>query len=117
MLRVCRPRPLAYQDKTPQIGSRPITHMADGPWRVRKDQAGGRARRRAEGPDGWWIDAPGTGQPAVQGHQLRPRRQDAQYLRMHADPWATRRLRGRSSGDRRFAKRPDLTPVEDSGGD
>lgn len=38
-------------------------------------------------------------------------RADAEWLRLHAVPWATRRLRGRSSGDRRVAKRPDLTPV------
>ncbi|MCL3861512.1 SGNH/GDSL hydrolase family protein [Actinotalea sp. K2] len=38
-------------------------------------------------------------------------RQDAQWLRTHAYPWATRRLRGQSSGDRRAAKRPVLGPV------
>ena len=39
-------------------------------------------------------------------------RADAEWLRVHVYPWATRRLRGKSSGDRRLAKRPDLAPVE-----
>lgn len=58
-----------------------------------------------------------TASLAVPVRQLRQRRHDAQWLRMLADPWATRRLRGMSSGDRRVAKRPDLRPVEDSVGD
>lgn len=37
---------------------------------------------------------------------------DSRWLREHAVPWATRRLRGRSSGDARHPKRPDLAPVE-----
>lgn len=39
-------------------------------------------------------------------------REDAAWVREHVYPWATRRLRGRSSGDLRVPKRPDLTPVE-----
>lgn len=39
-------------------------------------------------------------------------RADVAWMRTHAYPWATRRLRGRSSGDRRRAKRPELMPVE-----
>lgn len=38
-------------------------------------------------------------------------RHDAEWLRTHVYPWATRRLRGRSSGDRRQPKRPALEPV------
>lgn len=38
-------------------------------------------------------------------------RADAEWLREHAVPWATRRLRGRSSGDQRVPKRPELTPL------
>jgi lysophospholipase L1-like esterase len=38
-------------------------------------------------------------------------RQDAEWLRTHVYPWATRRLRGRSSGDLRVAKQLDLAPV------
>lgn len=38
-------------------------------------------------------------------------RADAAWLRDHAYPWATRRLRRRSSGDLRRAKRPEMAPV------
>ncbi|MBX9245789.1 SGNH/GDSL hydrolase family protein [Actinotalea ferrariae] len=38
--------------------------------------------------------------------------QDAEWFREHAYPWATRRLRGRSSGDTRRPKRPRLEPVD-----
>jgi lysophospholipase L1-like esterase len=39
-------------------------------------------------------------------------RDDAKWLREHVYPWATRRLRGHSSGDLRVPKRPELSPVE-----
>lgn len=39
-------------------------------------------------------------------------RDDAEWFRSHAYPWATRRLRGRSSGDRRVPKRPELELVD-----
>ncbi len=39
-------------------------------------------------------------------------RADAGWLRAHAVPWATRRLRGHSSGDGRAPKRPTLAPVD-----
>lgn len=38
-------------------------------------------------------------------------RDDAEWLRAHVYPWATRRLRGRSSGDTRRPKRPEIGPV------
>lgn len=38
-------------------------------------------------------------------------RSDAQWLRAYASPWLARRLRGRSSGDGRPPKLPELTPV------
>jgi lysophospholipase L1-like esterase len=38
-------------------------------------------------------------------------RTEAQWLRTFVMPWLVRRLRGRSSGDGRSAKRPVLTPV------
>ena len=38
-------------------------------------------------------------------------RSDAVWLRDHAYPWATRRLRGQSSGDARQAKRPEPEQV------
>lgn len=39
-------------------------------------------------------------------------REDLRWLRTHVGPWIGRRLRGRSSGDGRPAKRPDLLPYE-----
>jgi lysophospholipase L1-like esterase len=42
---------------------------------------------------------------------LTARRQDAQWARAHAAPWARRRLRGASSGDGMSPKRPDLLPL------
>ncbi|WP_321575248.1 SGNH/GDSL hydrolase family protein [Oerskovia douganii] len=39
-------------------------------------------------------------------------RQNAEWVRVHVYPWATRRLRGRSSGDLRVPKAPALTPVQ-----
>jgi lysophospholipase L1-like esterase len=44
--------------------------------------------------------------------RLRQAREDAQWLREHVYPWATRRLRRRSTGDTRSAKRPELVPVD-----
>ena len=43
--------------------------------------------------------------------RLEQVRADATWLRVHAYPWATRRLRGRSSGDLRVPKRPRPAPV------
>jgi hypothetical protein len=39
-------------------------------------------------------------------------RENAQWVRQHVYPWATRRLRGRSSGDTRRPKRPEPVTVE-----
>jgi lysophospholipase L1-like esterase len=39
-------------------------------------------------------------------------RADARWLRIHAGPWVMRRLTGRSSGDGRPPKRPELAPYE-----
>lgn len=50
-------------------------------------------------------------QPLPSAPRAERIRADAQWLRDHAYPWATRRLRGRSSGDARVPKRPGLTPV------
>jgi lysophospholipase L1-like esterase len=38
-------------------------------------------------------------------------RSDARWARVHLGPWIGRRLTGRSSGDGRVAKRPELAPV------
>ena len=44
--------------------------------------------------------------------RLAQARANARWLREHAYPWATRRLRRRSSGDVRVPKRPVPAPVE-----
>ncbi len=44
--------------------------------------------------------------------RMRKAREDAAWVREHVYPWATRRLRGRSSGDERVPKRPELAPLE-----
>ena len=44
--------------------------------------------------------------------RLTRARQDAQWVRVHVYPWATRRLRGQSSGDLRVPKRPQLSPLD-----
>ncbi|WP_081861746.1 SGNH/GDSL hydrolase family protein [Cellulomonas sp. HZM] len=43
--------------------------------------------------------------------RLQRAREDAAWFRTHVYPWATRRLRGRSSGDERTPRRPEPTPV------
>lgn len=52
--------------------------------------------------------APAGTVETVRGH--------AQWAREYAGPWVQRRLQGRSSGDHREAKRPDLRPMGDPEG-
>lgn len=56
-----------------------------------------------------WDD-PLAPQPPVP--RLTRVREDAHWLREHVYPWATRRLRHRSSGDLRVPKRPEAAPVD-----
>lgn len=51
--------------------------------------------------------------PAHTGWLTR-RQADARWVRRHLAPWVGRRLRGKSSGDGRAPKRPELTPVSAS---
>ena len=44
---------------------------------------------------------------------LSARRMDARWVRVYAAPWASRRIRGRSSGDGILPKRPQLGPLGD----
>lgn len=60
-------------------------------------------------PDDEAWDDPLT--PLPPSPRVERLRADAEWFRRHAYPWATRRFRGRSSGDRRVPKRPELTPV------
>ncbi len=39
---------------------------------------------------------------------------NAQWAKEYVGPWVHRRLTGRSSGDQRRAKRPDVTPLDPS---
>jgi len=61
-------------------------------------------------PDDEAWDDPLTPLPPVP--RLEQAREDALWFREHVYPWATRRLRGRSSGDLRVPKRPEISPVE-----
>jgi hypothetical protein len=42
---------------------------------------------------------------------LSARRMDARWARVHAAPWLSRRIRGRSSGDGIPPKRPQMQPL------
>ncbi|WP_291761499.1 SGNH/GDSL hydrolase family protein [Cellulomonas sp. 73-145] len=55
-----------------------------------------------------WDDPLAPLPPVPRVEQLRA---DARWLRVHAYPWATRRLRRSSSGDARRPKRPQPAPV------
>ena len=59
-----------------------------------------------DGPD--WDDPLAALPPVPRAVRVRD---DVAWFRTHAYPWATRRLRGTSSGDQRVPKRPELTPV------
>jgi lysophospholipase L1-like esterase len=60
-------------------------------------------------PDDAGWDEPLTPRPRLP--RAEQARLDARWLRLYAYPWATRRLRGQSSGDTRMAKLPSLTEV------
>jgi lysophospholipase L1-like esterase len=60
-----------------------------------------------DAPD--WDDPLEPLPPTPRGERMR---EDARWVREHVYPWATRRFRGRSSGDLRVPKRPELSPVE-----
>jgi lysophospholipase L1-like esterase len=61
-------------------------------------------------PDDFAWDDPLAPLPPVP--RIRQLRDDARWVRDDVYPWATRRLRGQSSGATRVAKRPELAPVE-----
>ena len=62
-----------------------------------------------EPDDDAWDDPLAPLPPLPRAEQLRA---DAAWIREHVYPWATRRLRRRSSGDLRVPKRPGLAPVD-----
>lgn len=59
----------------------------------------------------WALGLP----PAVRPRWAERRSADARFAREHLLPWIGRRLTGRSSGDGRPAKRPELLPYESGG--
>lgn len=61
----------------------------------------------AEDPD-WHLPMPSTTPPGW----IARRTTDVRFARQHLMPWIVRRLTGRSSGDGRPAKRPELLPYE-----
>jgi len=62
-----------------------------------------------EPDDDAWDDPLAPLPPLPRTEQLRA---DAAWIREHVYPWATRRLRRRSSGDLRVPKRPGLAPLD-----
>ncbi|MFH8758234.1 SGNH/GDSL hydrolase family protein [Streptomyces atroolivaceus] len=64
------------------------------------------------GADASWTE-PLPDLPAP--HRLQAVATELRWIATFLGPWIGRRLRGRSSGDRRTAKRPHLLPVEQSG--
>jgi lysophospholipase L1-like esterase len=59
-------------------------------------------------PDPAWWEPP----PPVLGRSwVAYRVEDARWFGAHLAPWVTRRLTGKSSGDNRVAKRPDVHPL------
>jgi len=58
--------------------------------------------------DDWTLGLP----PAVPAAWVSRRAADLRFTREHLFPWIGRRLTGRSSGDGRPAKRPDLLPYD-----
>ncbi|MFJ2173502.1 SGNH/GDSL hydrolase family protein [Streptomyces sp. NPDC087851] len=58
--------------------------------------------------DDWRAELP----PAGAERWLARRTSDARFARQYLGPWVMRRVTGRSSGDGRAAKRPELLPYE-----
>lgn len=56
----------------------------------------------------WDAPLPATAPPG----RFARRAADLRFAREHLVPWMARRLTGRSSGDGRPAKRPELLPYE-----
>jgi lysophospholipase L1-like esterase len=69
--------------------------------------AGYAALHRLPEDEAWAAPLP----PQAPVSRREQARTDLQWARGHLLPWATRRLRGRSSGDELQAKRPRLAPV------
>ncbi|MFE7580727.1 SGNH/GDSL hydrolase family protein [Streptomyces gardneri] len=60
----------------------------------------------------WRVPLPAAGRPAWASRRIA----DARFAKEHLGPWIGRRLTGRSSGDGRAPKRPELLPYESPAG-
>lgn len=64
-----------------------------------------------EPPDGDWTTLLEPAPPLSRREVIQV---NAEWARTYVAPWVQRRLRGKSSGDQRSPKRPDLTPLDDA---
>ncbi|MEU8888699.1 SGNH/GDSL hydrolase family protein [Streptomyces sp. NPDC048442] len=62
-----------------------------------------------EAEDDWLSPLPATAPPGWSARRVS----DARFAREHLVPWIGRRITGRSSGDGRPAKRPELLPYDE----
>lgn len=91
----------------PRLWSEDRLHAnTDGHVRIAEALA---SRLGLPGADGAWAEPLPAGPPPLLSEVVR---REIAWGRRHLLPWAWRHLRGRSSGDGRHAKRPQLLPVE-----
>lgn len=129
VVRRTRPRVAVFNSHIWSIARRHDAHVVDvwgmrslRDWRMwapdrihltteghRRVAQGALAALGLEPDDAAWDDPLTPLPPLPRTDQLRG---DAAWVRGHVYPWATRRLRGRSSGDERRPKRPRLVRVE-----
>jgi lysophospholipase L1-like esterase len=129
LARIVRPRLNAYNDAIREIGARTgavVVDIAGEPvssdprlWSVDRLHAGplGHERIAAALCEALGVDHAGGSwkQPLPAAARPRPHALVAAELvwaQRYFTPWIVRRLRGRSSGDGRVAKRPELSPLD-----
>ncbi|MFJ8000372.1 SGNH/GDSL hydrolase family protein [Streptomyces sp. NPDC096310] len=79
-----------------------------GPGRVRTTSPAENGVHAPAADDDWRAELP----PERPERWLARRTGDARFARQYLGPWVMRRVTGRSSGDGRAAKRPELLPYE-----
>lgn len=127
--RVVRPRLIAYNDAIREIGSRTgalVVDIAAEPvatdprlWSVDRLHASPLGHERIAAALADALGIADNGRTWAQPLPLAPRRPahalitaELLWAQRYFRPWLIRRLRGRSSGDGRVAKRPELMVVE-----